>query len=99
MGTNKFGVSLTLGLVALFFAESTSEPITASVPAPHLLYGNTNPDLLWRSAMSGGFLLLPLVLILWMRRVALRDAVQDRAAAWFGYFKTCTSYCCGKATP
>jgi hypothetical protein len=87
MGTNKFGFVLTLGLIALSFAEQTSETITASVPAPDLVYGNTNPDLLWQSVMSAGFLLLPLVLILWMRRVALRDAVQDPTAAWFSYCK------------
>ncbi len=61
---------------------------TAPVPPLHLAYGYRNSDVLRQCGMSMGFLLLPLVLILWMRRAALRDAAQDPAAAWFSYFKT-----------
>jgi heat shock protein HtpX len=61
---------------------------TTSVPPVQLAYGYRNSDLLRQCAMSAGFLLLPVVLILWMRRAALRDAAQDPAAAWFSYFKT-----------
>jgi hypothetical protein len=67
-----------------------SYPLGTTTPAPplHLAYGYRNSGLLRQCAMSTGFLLLPLVLILWMRRAALRDAAQDPAAAWFSYFKT-----------
>ena len=61
---------------------------TTPVPALQLAYGYRNSDLLRQCAMSAGYLLLPLALILWMRRAALRDAVEDPAAAWFSYFKT-----------
>jgi len=61
---------------------------TDPVPPLHLSYGYRNSDVLRQCVMSAGFLLLPLVLILWMRRAALRDAVEDPAAAWFSYFKT-----------
>ncbi len=61
---------------------------SSSVPPLRLAYGYRNSDLLRQCAMSAGFLLLPLVLILWMRRAALKDALQDPSAAWFSYFKT-----------
>jgi hypothetical protein len=53
-----------------------------------LTYGYRNADLMRQCAMSAGFLLLPLLLILGMRHAALRDALQDPTAAWFSYFKT-----------
>ena len=70
--------------------SSSSYPLGTTSPAPplQLAYGYRNSDLLRQCAMSAGFLLLPLVLILWMRRAALRDAAQDPAAAWFSYFRT-----------
>jgi Zn-dependent protease with chaperone function len=61
---------------------------TTSVPPLHLAYGYRNSDLVRQSAAAAGFLLLPLVLILWMRRAAIKDAAEDPAAAWFSYFKT-----------
>jgi len=66
------------------FPLGTSTPI---MPL-RLAYGYSNSDLLRQCAMSAGFLLLPILLILWMRRAALRDALQDPTAAWFSYFKT-----------
>jgi heat shock protein HtpX len=67
-----------------------SYPLGTTTPIPplHLAYGYRISDLLRRCAMAAGFLSLPLILILWMRRAALRDAAQDPAAAWFSYFKT-----------
>ena len=67
-----------------------SFPLGATTPVPplQLAYGYRNSDLLRQCAISAGFLLLPVVLILWMRRAALRDALEDPAAAWFSYFKT-----------
>jgi Zn-dependent protease with chaperone function len=69
---------------------SYSFALGAATPAPalHLAYGYRNSDMLRQCAMSAGFLLLPLLLILWMRRAALNDALQDPTAAWFSYFKT-----------
>ncbi len=43
---------------------------STSVPPLRLAYGYRNSDLLRQCAMSAGFLLLPLLLILWMRRAA-----------------------------
>jgi Zn-dependent protease with chaperone function len=60
---------------------------TTPVPPLQLDYGYRNSDLVRQCAMSAGFLLLPLALILWMRRAALRDAVEDPTAAWFSYFR------------
>ncbi len=67
-----------------------SFPLGATTPVPplQLAYGYRNSDLLRQCAISAGFLLLPVVLILWMRQAALRDALEDPAAAWFSYFKT-----------
>src|SRR5271166_3883685 len=61
---------------------------SSSVPSLRLAYGYRNSDLLRQCTMSAGFLLLPIFLILWMRRAALKDALQDPSAAWFSYFKT-----------
>lgn len=69
---------------------SYNYPLGASTPVPplHLAYGYRNLDLLRQCGMAVGFLLLPLLLILWMRRAALKDAAEDPTAAWFSYFKT-----------
>ncbi len=67
-----------------------SYPLGTTIPASqlYLAYGYRNLDIARQCAMAVGFLLLPLLLILWMRRAALQDAIQDPAAAWFSYFKT-----------
>jgi Zn-dependent protease with chaperone function len=62
--------------------------LTEQVPPLHLAYGYRNSDIWRQCAVSFGFLLLPFLLILWMRRAALRDAERDPTAAWFSYFKT-----------
>ena len=62
--------------------------LNAPVPPLHLAYGYRNSDVWRQCAFSLGFLLLPLLLTLWMRRAALRDADEDPTAAWFSYFKT-----------
>lgn len=59
-----------------------------AVPPLHLAYGYRPADRARQCAISAGFLLLPILLILWMRRAALKDAFQDPTAAWFSYFKT-----------
>jgi Zn-dependent protease with chaperone function len=60
----------------------------AAVGNLHLAYGFRRSDLIRQSAISLGFLLLPLIITLWMRRAALKDAAEDPTAAWFSYFKT-----------
>lgn len=71
-----------------FLSYSFALGATTTVPPLHLAYGYRRADVLRQCARSAGFLLLPLLLILWMRRAALKDAVQDPTAAWFSYFKT-----------
>jgi len=60
----------------------------AAIGSLHLAYGFHRSDLVRQSAISLGFLLLPLIITLWMRRAALKDAAEDPTAAWFSYFKT-----------
>jgi Zn-dependent protease with chaperone function len=58
--------------------------------AMDLVFGTRQADLLRQGAISGAFLLLPIVVTLWMRRAALRDAQVDPTAAWFSYFRVLT---------
>jgi Zn-dependent protease with chaperone function len=57
-------------------------------PVLHLAYGFQRNDLYRGFAILAGFLLIPVMLTLWMRRRALASAGEDAAASWFGYFKT-----------
>ncbi len=61
-----------------------------------LSYGHERAEILRLVEMSAGFLLLPVLIVLWMRRAALKDADDDPVAAWFSYFKTLQW--CGNAT-
>jgi Zn-dependent protease with chaperone function len=54
----------------------------------HLAYGFRRADLYRSLLILAGFLVLPIVATLWMRRVALAAAQVDAAAAWFGFFRT-----------
>ncbi len=82
---NRFGGE---GEGLLFPMDSFSLGTNTPVQPLRLAYGYRDSDVLRQCALSAGFLLLPVALILWMRRAALRDALQDPAAAWFSYFKT-----------
>ena len=53
----------------------------------HLAYGFRRADLYRSLLILAGFLLLPIVATLWMRRGALAAAQVDAAAAWFGFFR------------
>lgn len=54
----------------------------------HLGYGFRRSDLNRAFAILAGFVLLPVLVTLWMRRKALATAKEDAAAAWFGFFRT-----------
>jgi Zn-dependent protease with chaperone function len=54
----------------------------------HLAYGFRRTDLYRGFAILAGFLLIPVMLTLWMRRRALASEGDAAAASWFGYFKT-----------
>lgn len=63
-------------------------PENGTVPAFHLAYGFRRSDLHRAFAILSGFVLLPILMTLWMRRKALAAAKEDAAAAWFGFFRT-----------
>ena len=54
----------------------------------HLSYGFRRGDLYRAFSIMAGFLLLPFLITLWMRRAALQTAKDDPTAAWFSYFRT-----------
>jgi Zn-dependent protease with chaperone function len=53
-----------------------------------LAYGLRAKDLYRAFAVLGGFILAPLMVTFWMRRVALRSDNADPMAARFGFFRT-----------
>ena len=63
-------------------------PENGKVPVFHLAYGFRHSDLNRALAILAGFVLLPIIVTLWMRRKALAAAKEDAAAAWFGFFRT-----------
>jgi Zn-dependent protease with chaperone function len=65
-------------------------PLNKADPAPtfSLAYGYRREDVLRVVGLPLGFLLLPIGLMLWMRRAALKSAATDPTAAWFSYAKT-----------
>jgi STE24 endopeptidase len=61
---------------------------SGKLPVFHLAYGFRRSDLNRALAILAGFIVLPIVLTLWMRKKALAAAKEDAAAAWFGFFRT-----------
>ena len=55
-------------------------------------FGYTRSNLITLSLYTGAFVLLPILLVLVMRSMALRRGEADRAAAWFSFMKT-TNLC------
>jgi Zn-dependent protease with chaperone function len=53
----------------------------------HLEFGFRNKDVYRTIATSAAFLLLPLLIVFWMQRAALRGAEDDATAAWFSYVR------------
>ena len=60
--------------------EENSKPLSL-----HLAYGFRAVDLHQAIAILAGFIVLPVLMTLWMRRRALTLAKVDAAAAWFGF--------------
>jgi Zn-dependent protease with chaperone function len=54
----------------------------------HIAFGFRSRDLQRALAILAGFLVVPVLLTLWMRRRALALAEVDPPAAWFGFFRT-----------
>jgi len=73
------------------FAELLRYSYALDKPVPsyelELAYGFRNSDLIRQGVISFGFLLIPIVVVLWTRRAALRMAASDPTAAWFSYFR------------
>lgn len=67
------------------FAVAQADPAIV-----HLEFGMRRSDVVRSAAFSVGFLLLPVVIMLWMRYAAMRDAAIDPTAAWFSYFRVLT---------
>jgi Zn-dependent protease with chaperone function len=63
-------------------------PENGKLPVFHLAYGFRRGDLNRAFAILAGFVLLPVLVTVWMRRKALATAKEDAAAAWFGFFRT-----------
>lgn len=68
-----------------FFVDKPANPLQVE-------FGYTRSDLIELSLYTGAFILLPVLLVLVMRSLALRRGEVDRAAAWFSFMKT-TSLC------
>ncbi|MGD0893546.1 MAG: M48 family metalloprotease [Terracidiphilus sp.] len=61
----------------------------------HLEFGLRKQDAIRSAAFPLAFLLLPILVVLWAQRAALRDARIDPTSAWFSYFRVLTwcAYC------
>ena len=60
----------------------------ATNPPPiHIAYGFRNTDLYRSLGILLGFIVSPILLLLWMRRSALSIGKMDPVAAWFSYFR------------
>jgi len=53
----------------------------------HIAFGLRRADVHRAFAILAGFLLVPVIVTLWMRRSALASARTDAARAWFGFFR------------
>ena len=60
----------------------------SKVEVLHLAYGLRQADVQRAFYILAGFIVLPLALVLWMRRTALARGKTDPRAAWFGFFRT-----------
>ncbi len=70
----------------LFYSFPLGASTSVTAAAPGLRLPQFRPPAAMRHV--GGISAASAFLILWMRRAALRDALQDPTAAWFSYFKT-----------
>lgn len=63
---------------------------TASPNEIHLAFGLRRQDAIRAVILPAVFLLSPILICLWMRRAAIRDAKTDPTGAWFSYFRVLT---------
>jgi Zn-dependent protease with chaperone function len=59
----------------------------ASSKEIHLAFGLRMRDAIRAAILPAVFLLSPILICLWMRRAAIRDAKTDPTGAWFSYFR------------
>jgi Zn-dependent protease with chaperone function len=59
----------------------------ASPKEIHLAFGLRMQDAIRAAILPAVFLLSPILICLWMRRAAIRDAKTDPTGAWFSYFR------------
>jgi hypothetical protein len=64
-----------------FFVDKPAKPL-------HVEFGYTRSNLIELSLYTAAFILLPIIVVLVMRSMALRRGEADRAAAWFSFMKT-----------
>ncbi len=67
--------------------------VDVGAPSPasiHLAFGLRTRDAIRVSILPVVFLLSPILICLWMRRAAIRDAKTDPTGAWFSYFRVLT---------
>ncbi len=64
--------------------------VLSEKPAPAIIslsFGLNQKAILIVAGQLGLFLLVPTILLMWLRRAALRRGQEDRIAAWFSYFR------------
>ena len=71
----------------IFYDFDTAARTPAQI---HLEYGLRPQDAIRAAALPTAFLLLPIVIMLWMQRAAVRDAASDPIGAWFSYLRVLT---------
>lgn len=69
------------------YLVGTSAP---SLQRIHLTFGLRGRDVVRAATLPVLFLISPILICLWMRRAALRDAKTDPTGAWFSYFRVLT---------
>ena len=61
---------------------------SAALSPVRIAFGFRPRDLINAGLISLSFILIPLLIVLWMRRVTLERAGTDLTGAWFSYFRT-----------
>lgn len=83
------------GRPSLEYLKYRFDAADAAAKTVHLAFGMRRQDVVRAMALPAGFLLLPIGIVLWVRRAALRNAGDDATAAWFSYVRVMTW--CGNA--
>ncbi len=64
----------------------TVRPAAASLPL-RIAFGFRPRDLRFAGLIALGFVLVPILVVLWMRRVTLKSSGEDTMGAWFSYHR------------